>query len=44
MSSEKIEQCPGECADDCAKCGSGDWDLMCDTCRDYAREDAEVAS
>lgn len=47
MATEKhdtAKQCPGECEDDCARCASGDWDLMCDDCRFYAAQDAEAVS
>lgn len=37
------QQCPGGCPDDCARCGSGVWNLMCDDCRSYAAQDAEPA-
>lgn len=37
-------QCPGGCDDDCRKCCTGDWDLICDECRWYCMQDAEAAS
>ena len=35
-------QCPGECDDDCERCCSGVWEAMCDDCRFYAAQDAEL--
>jgi hypothetical protein len=43
--SDRIQPCNAdetdECPDDCAACGSGEWELMCSDCRFYAAQDAE---
>lgn len=41
-----LDPCTGYCHeigdDDCSRCGSDDFDLLCDDCRFYAGQDAEA--
>jgi hypothetical protein len=42
---ETAEQCDESChergEDSCSKCDTGRWELMCDSCRSYAAQDAD---
>jgi hypothetical protein len=35
----RLIQCPGDCPDDCLRCGSTFWEALCPDCRFYAAQD-----
>jgi hypothetical protein len=44
MTENSTSECDGTChdiTDDCPRCGSGEWHLMCEDCRSYAAQDAD---